>query len=341
MKTLFRGGTVVSARGKRKLDVLVEDERIRAVDGHIEDSEAHVVDVTGKLIFPGFIDGHTHMDLEVSGTVTADGFETGTRAELAGGTTCLIDFATQNRGETLACALEHWHRKADGKSSCDYTFHLALSDWNEQISRELETVVSQGIRSFKLYMTYDAMAVDDQCLYEILTRLKELGGIAGVHCENRGIIDARLKEVLIKKGHRADTADYPGTRPDLAEAEAVSRLLKIARCVDTPGDRRPFKRAGSLCRDRTGQSRRSDRLCGNLSPVPGHGRRQIWSARRRRPKIHVRSASPEKRRPGYPLAGADAKPDTDRRHRPLQFYAGAESGRKRRFLPDALRDARR
>ena len=107
MKTLFRGGTVVSARGKRKLDVLVEDERIRAVDGHIEDSEAHVVDVTGKLIFPGFIDGHTHMDLEVSGTVTADGFETGTRAELAGGTTCLIDFATQNRGETLACALEH------------------------------------------------------------------------------------------------------------------------------------------------------------------------------------------------------------------------------------------
>ncbi len=234
MKTLFRGGTVVSARGKRKLDVLVEDERIRAVDGHIEDSEAHVVDVTGKLIFPGFIDGHTHMDLEVSGTVTADGFETGTRAELAGGTTCLIDFATQNRGETLACALEHWHRKADGKSSCDYAFHLALSDWNEQISRELETVVSQGIRSFKLYMTYDAMAVDDQCLYEILTRLKELGGIAGVHCENRGIIDARLKEVLIKKGNRRDTADYPGTRPDLAEAEAVSRLLKIARCVDTP-----------------------------------------------------------------------------------------------------------
>lgn len=234
MKTLFRGGTVVSGQGTRKLDILVEDETIQAVAGQIVDSEARVVDVSGKLVFPGFIDGHTHMDLEVSGTVTADGFETGTRAELAGGTTCLIDFATQNKGETLAFALNRWHQKADGKSSCDYAFHLALSDWNENVSRELETVVRQGIRSFKLYMTYDAMVVDDQCLYEILARLKELGGIAGVHCENKGIIDARLKEVLKQKGHRKDTADYPGTRPGLAEAEAVSRLLKIARCVDTP-----------------------------------------------------------------------------------------------------------
>lgn len=234
MKTLFRGGTVVSGQEKRKLDILVEDETIQAVAGRIEDSEAQIVDVSGKLIFPGFIDGHTHMDLEVSGTVTADGFETGTRAELAGGTTCLIDFATQNKGETLGFALERWHQKADGKSSCDYAFHLALSDWNETISQELEAIVSQGIRSFKLYMTYDAMVVDDQCLYEILARLKELGGIAGVHCENRGIIEARLKETLKKKGNRRDTADYPGTRPDLAEAEAVSRLLKIARCVDTP-----------------------------------------------------------------------------------------------------------
>ena len=229
MKTLFRGGTVVSGQDMRKLDILVEGETIQAVAGTIDDSEARIVDISGKLIFPGFIDGHTHMDLEVSGTVTADGFETGTKAELAGGTTCLIDFATQNKGETLAYALERWHEKADGKSSCDYAFHLALSDWNESINRELETAVSQGIRSFKLYMTYDAMVVDDRCLYEILARLKELGGIAGVHCENKGIIDARLKEVLAKKGSRRDTADYPGTRPDLAEAEAVSRLLKIAR----------------------------------------------------------------------------------------------------------------
>lgn len=234
MKTLFRGGTVVSPREMRRLDLLVEDEKIVCLGEELSSPGAEVVDVSGKLIFPGFIDGHTHMDLEVSGTVTADGFATGTRAELAGGTTCLIDFATQNKGETLAYALERWHQKAANRSSCDYAFHLAISDWREDVDRELAAVTAAGIRSFKLYMTYDAMVVDDESLYEILARLKELGGIAGVHCENRGIIDARLREVLKKKGHRRDTADYPATRPDLAEAEAISRLLKIARCVDTP-----------------------------------------------------------------------------------------------------------
>lgn len=234
MKTLFQGGIVVSGKEMRRMDILVGDEKILEVGENLKDPDACITDVSGKLVFPGFIDGHTHMDLEVSGTVTADGFETGTKAELAGGTTCLIDFATQNKGETLHYALQRWHRKAEGRASCDYAFHLAISDWNQAVSRELAAVAESGIRSFKLYMTYDAMVVDDQSLYEILARLKELHGIAGVHCENRGIIDARLSEVLKEKGHRRDIADYPGTRPDLAEAEAVSRLLKIARCVDTP-----------------------------------------------------------------------------------------------------------
>ena len=166
--------------------------------------------------------------------MTADGFETGTKAELAGGTTCIVDFATQNKGESLAFALEHWHKKADGRASCDYAFHLALSDWNEAVKKELETVVASGIRSFKLYTIYDAMVVDDKAIYEILSCLKKLGGIAGIHCENRGMIDARLDEVLEEKGSRRNVADYPGTRPALAEAEAISRILKIAKCVDTP-----------------------------------------------------------------------------------------------------------
>ena len=118
-------------------------------------------------------------------------------------------------------------------SSCDYAFHIAITDWNEEISRELEEIVAKETMSFKLYMTYDTM-VDDETMYEILSRLKELGGIAGVHCENNGIIQARLKEVEKKKGGRTDVSDYPWTRPKEAEAEAVSRLLKIAKCVDTP-----------------------------------------------------------------------------------------------------------
>ena len=153
MKRLFRGGTVVSGDGLKKMDVLVKGEKILAMGEDLEFKDAEIVDVTGKLLFPGFIDPHTHMDLEVSGTVTADGFDTGTKAEIAGGTTCIIDFATQNKGESLSFALQHWHEKADGKASCDYAFHLALSDWREEICEELEAVAAGGIHSFKLYMT--------------------------------------------------------------------------------------------------------------------------------------------------------------------------------------------
>lgn len=234
MKRLFKGGIVVSGEGLKELDILVKDEKILAVGENLEFKDAQIEDVRGKYLFPGFVDAHTHMALEVSGTVTADKFDTGTKAEIAGGTTCIIDFATQNKGETLKEALEHWHKKADGQSSCDYAFHLAMSDWNEDVSRELERIAAEEICSFKLYMTYDNMVVDDKTMYQILSRLKELGAITGVHCENKGIIDARLAEVRAEKGSLRDVSDYPGTRPPESEAEAVDRLLKIAKCVDTP-----------------------------------------------------------------------------------------------------------
>ena len=234
MKRLFRGGTVISGTGQKVLDVLTEDEKIIKVEKDIEDPEAEIVDATGRYLFPGFIDGHTHMALEVSGTVTADDFATGTKAELAGGTTCIIDFATQEKGDSLSYALNRWHEKADGRASCDYAFHLALSDWNEQVREELTDIARQGIHSFKLYTTYDAMVLDDASINEILACLKDLGAVAAVHCENRGIIDARLKEILREKGDRKNVSDYPWTRPAEAEAEAVSRILKIARCVDVP-----------------------------------------------------------------------------------------------------------
>ena len=233
-KLLFQNGTVVSASETKKSDILTEGEKILAVGPNLKAKDAEIIDVSGNYLFPGFIDAHTHMDLEVSGTVTADGFDTGTKAELSGGTTCIVDFATQNRGESLIYALDRWHKKAEGKSSCDYAFHLALSDWNQEVSRELEQVTARGIRSFKLYTTYEGMAVDDRTIYEILVRLKELKGMAGIHCENKGIIDARLEEVLKKQGSRRHVSEYPWTRPALAEAEAVGRVLKIAACADAP-----------------------------------------------------------------------------------------------------------
>lgn len=232
MKQLLKGGTVVSGSGCVQADVLIEDGKITAVAPNMEAKEAAVTDVAGRLLFPGFIDAHTHFDLEVSGTVTADNFETGTKAAVSGGTTMILDFATQYKGETLHKALENWHEKADGNSSCDYGYHLAVSDWNEAVCEELESIIREGVSSFKVYMTYDDMVLSDKQIYQVLERLKEVGGIVGVHCENKGIIDARIEEEKAK-GH-LDPAAHPVTRPAEAEAEAIDRLLKIAALVDIP-----------------------------------------------------------------------------------------------------------
>lgn len=236
MRRLLKGGTVISGKTHRQMDVLMDEEHgiICQVAEQIESEPetTEVVDVTGKLLFPGFIDAHTHFDLEVSGTVTADDFASGTKAAISGGTTMVIDFATQNKGETLEEALANWHKKADGKCSCDYGFHMAISDWNEWVSRELETLIQDGVTSFKLYMTYDAMVLCDKAIYEVLKRLTELGGIAGVHCENMGLIAALVEEEKAK-GHLTPET-HPKTRPDLAEAEAVDRILKLAKAANAP-----------------------------------------------------------------------------------------------------------
>lgn len=232
MKILLKGGTVVSGEDILVQDVLIENEKIIKMGQNLTDEDAQTFDVQGKLLFPGFIDAHTHFDLEVAGTVTADDFVTGSRAALLGGTTTIIDFATQYHGETLNHAFAHWLSKAKGKSSCDYGFHMAISDWNGSISQEISEMIDLGVTSFKLYMTYDDMKVSDKKIYEILRRLKEVDGIAGVHCENSGIISALVDEQK-RLGHTG-TACHPITRPPQAEAEAISRLLRIAELADCP-----------------------------------------------------------------------------------------------------------
>ena len=214
-------------------DVLIDGEKIVKVGRNLEAEDAQVVDVNGKLLFPGFIDGHTHFDLEVAGTVTADDFETGTRAAIAGGTTLVIDYASQDKGgHTLKEGLEKWHKKADGKCSCDYSFHMSVVEWNEETEREIQDMINEGITSFKLYMTYPAMIVDDGDLYKIIKKLNEYGCFAGVHCENAGAIDALIAEA--KKEGRLGPENHPLVRPDIMEAEAVHRLLVIADAADAP-----------------------------------------------------------------------------------------------------------
>ena len=189
MKTLLKNGTVVSGDMSVREDVLIDGEKIVKVGRNLEAEDAQVVDVNGKLLFPGFIDGHTHFDLK-------------------------------------------WHEKADGKCSCDYSFHMSIVEWNEETEREIQDMINEGITSFKLYMTYPAMIVDDGDLYKIIKKLNEYGCFAGVHCENAGAIDALIAEA--KKEGRLGPENHPLVRPDIMEAEAVHRLLVIADAADAP-----------------------------------------------------------------------------------------------------------
>ena len=232
MRTLFKGGTVITGRGPKRADVLVEGEKVRQVGRLILTPADRTVDVEGCLLFPGFIDAHTHFDLDVCNTTTADDFTTGSRAALKGGTTTVIDFACPNKGESLQYGLDLWHKKADGRTFCDYGFHMTIDDWNESIRAELPEMFRQGVSSFKMYMTYPAMMVGDRDMYWALKELRHLGGICGVHCENAGVIDGMIAEK--KAAGLMGPSSHPETRPPYLEAEAISRLLRIAQAADCP-----------------------------------------------------------------------------------------------------------
>ncbi|MBR6376130.1 MAG: dihydropyrimidinase [Oscillospiraceae bacterium] len=232
MKTLFKNGTIVNAEGSRTADVLVCNDKIKLIGENIQSDKARVVDCTGLLLFPGAIDAHTHFDLDVCNTTTADDFYTGGRAALKGGTTMVVDFACPNKGESLQYGLELWHKKADGRTACDYGFHMTIDDWNESIKAEIPQMIRQGVTSFKMYLTYPAMMIGDGEMLMALQELKKYGAIAGVHCENAGMIDALIAER--KAAGDLGPAAHPKSRPPMMEAEAVGRLLKMAYVADTP-----------------------------------------------------------------------------------------------------------
>ncbi len=232
MKKLLKGGKIVNANGTIVADVLINGEKIEKIGTNLICDEAEQIDVAGKLLFPGFIDAHTHFDLDVCNTTTADDFYTGGKSALRGGTTMVIDFACPNKGESLQYGLDLWHKKAANGTACDYGFHMTIDDWNDDIINELPKMFEQGISSFKMYMTYPAMMIGDDAMFKALRKMKELGGIAGVHCENAGVIDALIAEH--KDANLFAPSSHPECRPAILEAEAISRLLKMAEIADVP-----------------------------------------------------------------------------------------------------------
>jgi dihydropyrimidinase len=234
LKTLIRGGTVVTATDLYRGDVLIEDEKISAVGTSFESVNAdRTIDASGKYVLPGGIDVHTHLDMPFGGTTSADDFESGTVAAAHGGTTSVVDFAIQYRGQTLRHALDAWRTKADGKAAIDYGFHMIVTDLNDSVEREMDDLVREGVTSFKLFMAYPGVfMLDDASIFRALLRTRENGGTICMHAENGGVIDVLVKRALTE-GKTAPKY-HALTRPARAEAEATHRAIALAEMAGVP-----------------------------------------------------------------------------------------------------------
>jgi dihydropyrimidinase len=239
VRTLISGGTVVGPTGTLTAEVLVEDERIVAIGAPGTQlatafaEGARVIDASGRLVVPGGVDAHTHMELPFGGTFASDTFETGTRAAAWGGTTTIVDFAVQRKGEALRPGLEAALAKAEGNCAIDYGFHMIVSDVNEQSCKEMDVLVDEGVTSFKLFMAYPGVFYSTDG--EILRAMQEArtsGATVMMHAENGTAIDVLVSQAL----SRGETAPrFHGlTRPDRLEAEATSRAIALAKVTGAP-----------------------------------------------------------------------------------------------------------
>ncbi|MBO9454109.1 dihydropyrimidinase [Paracoccus sp. R12_1] len=230
MSTIIRNGTIVTADLTYKADVLIEGGKIAAIgEGLVGDQ---TLDATGCYVMPGGIDPHTHLEMPFMGTYSADDFDSGTRAALAGGTTMVVDFALPSPGQGLLDALQMWDNKS-GRAHCDYSYHMAITWWGEQVFDEMQAVVDRGITSFKHFMAYKgALMVNDDELFASFRRVGDLGGIAMVHAENGDVV-AELSARLLAEGSTGPEA-HAYSRPPQVEGEATNRAIMVADMAGVP-----------------------------------------------------------------------------------------------------------
>ncbi|HSE98133.1 MAG TPA: dihydropyrimidinase, partial [Blastocatellia bacterium] len=233
MKTLIKNGRIVTAVDDYKADILIEDEKVAVIGRQLDMEADKVIDASERLVIPGGIDPHTHMELPFGGTFSSDDFRTGTIAAAHGGTTAIIDFAVQYHGEALTEALDNWHRKAEGKTAIDYSFHLIATDIPDERMPEMRQVISEGVMSFKLFMAYPGVfLVDDATIYRAMKTAGEAGGLICMHAENGIVINEIIKNALAE-GKTAPKY-HALTRPTKAEAEGVHRAIAIAEMAGSP-----------------------------------------------------------------------------------------------------------
>lgn len=230
MTTVIKNGTIVTADLTYKADVLVDQGRIVEIGQNLAGDK--VLDATGCYVMPGGIDPHTHLEMPFMGTYSADDFESGTRAALAGGTTMVVDFVLPGQGQGLMDAAQMWHNKST-RANCDYSYHMAITWWGQKVWEDMEASVKAGMTSFKHFMAYKgALMVNDDEMYQSFKRVGDLGGLAMVHAENGDVV-AELTAKLLAEGNTGPEA-HAYSRPPQVEGEATNRAIMIADMAGVP-----------------------------------------------------------------------------------------------------------
>src|SRR5215203_3693871 len=233
MKTIIKNGRIVTAVDDYTADILIEDETISIIGRSLEMEADVVIDAGGKLVIPGGIDPHTHMELPFGGTEASDDFRTGTIAAAHGGTTTIIDFAVQYKGQALVEGVDNWHKKAEGKCVIDYGFHLITTEFEDNQTAEMHKVMDEGVTSFKLFMAYPGVFLaDDATIFRAMSAAGERGGLICMHAENGIVINEIIKRALAQG--RTAPKYHALTRPTIAEAEGVHRAIRLAEMAESP-----------------------------------------------------------------------------------------------------------
>src|SRR6266550_1068074 len=233
MTTLIKNGRIITATDDYVADVFIDGERIAAIGTSLPMQADKTIDASGKLVIPGAIDPHVHMELPFGGTVSSDDFESGTRAAAFGGTTSIIDFAIQYKGKTFQQTLDDWHAKAEGKCAIDYGFHLAVTEYEARHSGEFAKVIDAGVTTFKLFLAYPGVfMVDDQTMFRVMRSAGEAGGLTLVHAENGDAISLKITELMA--AGKAEPKSHAQSRPPVMQADGVARAVRVAEFAKAP-----------------------------------------------------------------------------------------------------------
>ncbi|MCZ6776863.1 MAG: dihydropyrimidinase [Ignavibacteria bacterium] len=232
MSTLIRNGRIITAEQDYIGDLYIEKDKITTIGVNLQTQADKVIDARGKYVIPGGVDVHTHLDMPFGGTVSSDDFETGTRAAAFGGTTCLIDFAIQSKGQKMREALDIWWKKGE-KATTDYSLHMIITDLPEAHLEDMNEMVREGLTSFKLFMAYpNVLMVDDATIFRALRQTGQNGALVCMHAENGSVIDL-LVQKAVAEGKVAPIY-HALTRPTTAEGEAVNRAIALAEMASAP-----------------------------------------------------------------------------------------------------------